>query len=76
MVSSSYDWSLKVWNSKDHTFRLTLESAEDYVFDTAFNPVHPYVLASVDGEGYLDIWSLDNISEPKAHYLTSKSNFF
>ena len=26
------------------------------------------MFASVDGEGYIDIWTLDNIEEPKIHF--------
>jgi hypothetical protein len=47
---------------------LSLEYAEDYIFDVKFNPVNPFLIASIDGEGFLDIWIFDNKEEPKIHY--------
>jgi hypothetical protein len=44
------------------------ESAEDYIFDVQWNPVCPYLFGSVDGEGFIDIWALDNIEEPKIRH--------
>jgi len=26
------------------------------------------MFASVDGEGFIDIWTLDNLEEPKMHF--------
>jgi WD40 repeat protein len=54
--------------SSDVLFKF--ESSEDYVFDVQWNPVYSSLFASVDGEGYVDVWQLDNVEEPKIHFKT------
>jgi len=69
VVSSGYDWSVRLWNlgwSKNPI--ATFESAEDYVFDVAWNPFNKTLFSTVDGDGYLDLWRLDNLEEPYLHH--------
>jgi hypothetical protein len=56
--------------SSDVLFKF--ESSEDYVFDVQWNPVYSSLFASVDGEGYVDVWQLDNVEEPKIHFKTGQ----
>lgn len=57
-LTSSYDWTVKLWSNKTNRALYTFESARDYVFDVQWSTVHPAVFASGDGSGKLDIWHL------------------
>ena len=59
MLSSSFDWFLKLWNPKVTNQCLkTFDYAEDYIYDVQWNPIHPTLFASGDGEGTIDFWDL------------------
>jgi dynein intermediate chain len=60
MLSASFDWSIKLWYPKVRTDPLlTLESAQEYIYDVQWSPVHPACFASCDGDGGLDLWNLN-----------------
>ena len=72
VLSSSLDWSVKLWKVRAPAATSTIvsESAgaavapladivrEDVVYDAAWSPVRPGVFALVDGAGNLEIWDL------------------
>jgi dynein intermediate chain len=73
MLSSSTDWSIKLWrikqfsqlggsSSKSNTSEFVAPiadiSRDDAVYDVAWSPLLPGVFADVDGSGYLDIWNI------------------
>jgi len=62
-LTSSYDWTVKLWNSKLKRPLLTFESSRDYVYDVRWSPTHPAVFASGDGTGKLDVWNLNTDTE-------------
>ena len=63
-LTSSIDWSVKLWSLKENRWPLySFESNDDYVYDVAWSPTHPSVFATVDGTGRLDIWNLNNDTE-------------
>lgn len=70
MLSSSMDWSLKLWSPKLSKSPIaSFDSAQDYVFDVKWSPTHPGIFASGDAEGYVDIWDLNSDTEcPIVHY--------
>jgi WD40 repeat protein len=41
----------------------TFDEADDYVYDVRWSPVHPSVFATVNGEGYFDVWNLNMETE-------------
>ncbi len=50
----------------------SFEDNADYVYDVMWSPVHPALFATVDGNGRLDLWNLNNYTEVKgsaAHYI-------
>ncbi|GIY07063.1 cytoplasmic dynein 1 intermediate chain 1 [Caerostris extrusa] len=62
-LSSSMDWTVKLWSLKDNKPLYSFEDNGDYVCDVAWSPVHPSVFACVDGMGRLDVWNLNNDTE-------------
>lgn len=57
-LTASFDWTVKLWSNKLSRPLYTFESSRDYVHAAAWCPTNPYVFASGDGTGHLDIWSL------------------
>ncbi|XP_064643513.1 cytoplasmic dynein 1 intermediate chain 2-like isoform X9 [Lineus longissimus] len=62
-LTSSFDWTVKLWSMKDQKALYSFEDNSDYVYDVCWSPIHPAVFASVDGMGRLDIWNLNNETE-------------
>ena len=66
MLSASMDWTVKLWYPKNEYSTLpifTFESSQEYVYDVQWSPVHPSVWASVDGDGFVDIWDINRDTE-------------
>lgn len=62
-LTSSTDWTIKLWDTKDLEPIHSFESNCDYIYDVKWSPSHPGLFASVDGVGRVDIWNLFNDSE-------------
>lgn len=62
MLSSSMDWTMKLWYPKNQfkdTPIYTFESSQEYIYDVKWSPVHPSIFAAVDGDGYIDLWDIN-----------------
>ncbi|GFS82639.1 cytoplasmic dynein 1 intermediate chain [Trichonephila clavipes] len=62
-LTSSFDWTIKLWSLKKGQPLHSFEHNSDYVFDVSWSPIHPALFACVDGLGNLDIWNLNCDSE-------------
>ncbi|XP_043921985.1 cytoplasmic dynein 1 intermediate chain 1-like [Protopterus annectens] len=62
-VTSSFDWTVKLWTTKHNKPLYSFEDNADYVYDVMWSPVHPALFACVDGMGRLDLWNLNNETE-------------
>ncbi|XP_012941096.1 cytoplasmic dynein 1 intermediate chain 2 isoform X3 [Aplysia californica] len=62
-LTSSFDWTIKLWSIKQPYHLHSFEDNNDYVYDVRWSPIHPALFASVDGEGRLDLWNLNNETE-------------
>mmetsp|Transcript_2586 Transcript_2586/g.4337 ORF Transcript_2586/g.4337 Transcript_2586/m.4337 type:complete len:224 (+) Transcript_2586:1293-1964(+) len=73
MLSSSMDWTVKLWYPKNEMTELpiaTFEHSQEYVYDVQWSPVHPTVFAQVDGDGFLDIWNINiDMDSPIVHKM-------
>ncbi|KAL1243740.1 Cytoplasmic dynein 1 intermediate chain [Trichinella spiralis] len=58
-LTSSFDWTVKLWNANESRPLCSFENNSDYVFDVAWSPIHPALFACTDGEGRLDLWHLN-----------------
>ncbi|UYV81510.1 DYNC1I2 [Cordylochernes scorpioides] len=63
-LSSSIDWTAKLWSLKDPKQPLySFEHANDCVYDVCWSPTHPALFACIDGAGILDLWNLNHDTE-------------
>ncbi|KAH8868828.1 Cytoplasmic dynein 1 intermediate chain 1 [Schistosoma japonicum] len=62
-LTTSLDWSVKLWSVKETRLICSFEEASDYVFDAHWSPIHPALFATVDCTGRLDLWNLNQNSE-------------
>uniref|UniRef100_H3DK69 Dynein cytoplasmic 1 intermediate chain 1 n=2 Tax=Tetraodon nigroviridis TaxID=99883 RepID=H3DK69_TETNG len=62
-ITSSFDWTIKLWSTKHKKPLYSFEDNADYVYDVTWSPVHPAMFAAVDGMGRLDLWNLNNDTE-------------
>ncbi|XP_021940459.1 cytoplasmic dynein 1 intermediate chain-like isoform X2 [Zootermopsis nevadensis] len=73
-LTSSFDWTVKLWSVKENRPLYSFEDNGDYVYDVAWSPVHPALFATVDGTGRLDLWDLNQDTEvPTATALVEGS---
>uniref|UniRef100_A0A673KER5 Cytoplasmic dynein 1 intermediate chain 1-like n=1 Tax=Sinocyclocheilus rhinocerous TaxID=307959 RepID=A0A673KER5_9TELE len=69
-TTSSFDWTVKLWSTKHNKPLYSFEDNADYVYDVMWSPVHPAVFATVDGNGRLDLWNLNNYTEVPSASVT------
>jgi len=62
-LTSSFDWTVKLWSMKETKPIYSFEDNGDYVYDVSWSPINPAVFAAVDGMGRLDLWNLNNDTE-------------
>lgn len=65
-LTSSIDWTIKLWSLKETKPIYSFEDNADYVLDCAWSPTHPALFAAVDGSGRLDLWNLNQDTEVPA----------
>ncbi|KAJ1963792.1 hypothetical protein IWQ62_003108 [Dispira parvispora] len=85
-LTSSVDWTVKLWRAKAtskasslaHQQRSTLlhsfETADDYVYDAKWSPLHPAVFGTVTGSGQFELWNLNNDTEAPVLSTTVGAN--
>jgi len=63
-LSCGADWSTKLWSSKIPDIPLiSFNQSKDYVYSAKWNPINPYIFATGDGSGYIDLWDLNRDRE-------------
>ncbi|XP_068101618.1 cytoplasmic dynein 1 intermediate chain 2 isoform X2 [Hyperolius riggenbachi] len=73
-VTSSFDWTVKLWTTKNNKPLYSFEDNSDYVYDVMWSPTHPALFACVDGVGRLDLWNLNNDTEVPTACITVEGN--
>ncbi|RWS04882.1 cytoplasmic dynein 1 intermediate chain 2-like isoform X1, partial [Dinothrombium tinctorium] len=62
-LTSSIDWTVKLWSTKENKPIHSFEDNCDYVYDVRWSPIHPALFATADGMGRVDLWNLNNDCE-------------
>uniref|UniRef100_A0A8C6Q2A7 Dynein cytoplasmic 1 intermediate chain 2 n=1 Tax=Nothobranchius furzeri TaxID=105023 RepID=A0A8C6Q2A7_NOTFU len=73
-LTSSFDWTVKLWSTKNNKPLYSFEDNSDYVYDVMWSPTHPALFACVDGVGHLDLWNLNNDTEVPTASITVEGN--
>nr|AAH86292.1 Unknown (protein for MGC:84474) [Xenopus laevis] len=73
-ITSSFDWTVKLWTTKNNKPLYSFEDNSDYVYDVMWSPTHPALFACVDGVGRLDLWNLNNDTEVPTASITVDGN--
>ncbi|VDI22900.1 Hypothetical predicted protein [Mytilus galloprovincialis] len=73
-LTSSFDWTIKLWSIKEQKFLHSFEDNSDYIYDVKWSPTHPALFASADGNGKLDLWNLNNDTEVPTTSITIDNN--
>uniref|UniRef100_A0A8D9B8K6 Cytoplasmic dynein 1 intermediate chain n=1 Tax=Cacopsylla melanoneura TaxID=428564 RepID=A0A8D9B8K6_9HEMI len=66
VLTSSYDWSVKLWNIKENKPVHSFNEFRDYVMDVQWSPINPALFATVEVGGRVDLWNLNIDTEVPA----------
>jgi dynein intermediate chain len=58
-LTSSFDWTVKLWSERHSSCLHSFEDSGDYVFDVQWSPINPALFATVDGTKRLDLWQIN-----------------
>lgn len=59
-LTSSFDWTIKLWSVKEQKCLHSFDDNNDYVMDVSWSPIHPALFAAVDASGRLDLWNMNS----------------
>lgn len=65
MLSGSFDWSVKMWSTRENRLLYDFRSHQDPITDVHWNTNHPAMFASADASGQVKIFNLlKNFDQP------------
>merc|ERR1712048_629776 len=65
-LTSSFDWTVKLWHTSSSRPIALFNTMQDYVYDVAWSPTNPSIFAAGDGSGNLTIFDLNTSFEHPA----------
>ncbi|XP_073942580.1 cytoplasmic dynein 1 intermediate chain short wing isoform X16 [Choristoneura fumiferana] len=74
-LTSSMDWSVKLWSLKENKALYSFENSGDYVVDVRWSPAHPALFAAADA-ARLDLWNLNRDTEVPVASIQSEGGAF
>ncbi|XP_063360141.1 cytoplasmic dynein 1 intermediate chain [Cydia amplana] len=74
-LTSSMDWSVKLWSLKENKALYSFENSGDYVVDVRWSPTHPALFAAADALR-LDLWNLNQDTEVPVASIQSEGGAF
>jgi len=57
-LTSSYDWTVKLWSIHSSQPIHEFDRARDYCFDASWHPTHPAMFVSGDATGTIELWKM------------------
>jgi len=70
-LTSSFDWTVKLWHTDSSKPLSMFTNMQDYVYDVKWSPTNPSIFAAGDGSGNLTIFDLNSSFEHPASEPTS-----
>ena len=60
LLTTSFDWTVKLWNLKESKFPIAefVSTNYDYVCDVQWSPIYPPIFATVTSSGQICIWDI------------------
>jgi len=65
-LTSSFDWTVKLWHTSSQRPISMFTNMQDYVYDVKWSPTNPSIFAAGDGSGDLTIFDLNTSFEHPA----------
>merc|ERR1712228_775943 len=62
-LTSSFDWTVKLWHESSSKPITLFNTMQDYVYDVKWSPTNPSIFAAGDGSGNLTIFDLNTSFE-------------
>ena len=63
-LSCGADWSTKLWSTEIPEIPLiSFNQSKDYVYSAKWHPINPFIFATGDGSGFIDLWDLNRDKE-------------
>ena len=63
-LSCGADWSTKLWSTNIPDIPLiSFNQSKDYVYSAKWHPINPFIFATGDGSGFIDLWDLNRDKE-------------
>jgi len=70
-LTSSFDWTVKLWHTSSARPVSLFNNMQDYVYDVAWSPTNPSIFAAGDGSGNLTLFDLNASFEHPASEPTN-----
>merc|ERR1719273_907996 len=70
-LTSSFDWTVKLWHTASSKPISMFTNMQDYVYDVKWSPTNPSIFAAGDGSGNLTIFDLNSSFEHPASEPTN-----
>lgn len=76
MLSGSFDWSVKLWSTRENRLLYDFRNHQDPITDIHWNTVHPAMFSSADASGRVKIFNLlKNFDQPIHEFDTGNCVF-
>lgn len=63
LLTSSLDWTVRLWDTKSRQLLKMFDECSDYVMDVSWSPTHASMFACIDASGNVLLYNLDEDPE-------------
>jgi dynein intermediate chain len=72
MLTSSLDWTVRLWNTKTRSMERLFDDAQDYVMDVKWSPTHASMFSTLDASGGVCVYNLNYDGEVPCAYVEGR----